>query len=471
MNTVNGPPRSSSRTTPWPTAEEEKMRLFNQAQAAAHKTQGMGIHTPPASIHNRSNSDLSSGSKPLTTAEALYSRAMSSRGMTIDSTPRTTTSALAAVSSPNKTSTVPQYLTAEQEKAALRRYQEAKRAVDRTQYTGLEDAGQGSSMANGPIAYESLYPSKKAGGSIRRPVTADNPPPSFFDTSTNGIPAAHLTEKERMRRAYEAQDTAALLTRHGDVVDSYATSQPAAYGAPPPAAYAAPPPFSASAPVPMNAAAEKEALRRKFEAQDVANTPPTPVSPPQPPPRAIHSPSPITPSGRTRPTQMSPPSASAIMSAVEEKALLRAKYNAQDRAAKPTAAPPYGNGLTNGQLSRHGSSIASAPLSPAPKSTPPPPPPLMPKPPVEYIQETQEEDARVARLTMNGVTPSLDDPPPPLATVMMRAPSMRQNGASPSDKALYVQSFTPLTAVFEPTGLLPKSPGPPPPLPPKPAGE
>ncbi|KAF9001751.1 hypothetical protein BDQ17DRAFT_616286 [Cyathus striatus] len=96
---------------------------------------------------------------------------------------------------------VPQYPTAEQEKAALRRYEEAKRAVDRTQ------GGDGA-----PVAYDALYPE---GGSSsqqqQQPREADLPPP--FQESTSGIPAAHLSEKERMRREYEARDAAALLGR------------------------------------------------------------------------------------------------------------------------------------------------------------------------------------------------------------------------------------------------------------------
>ncbi|KAG6815951.1 hypothetical protein H0H87_009997 [Tephrocybe sp. NHM501043] len=141
-----------------------------------------------------------------------------------------------------------------------------------------------------------------------------------------------------------------------------------------------------------------------------------------------------------------------ILTAAEEKALLRAQYAAQDARAKqqqqqqqPTYETPYENGVGSSRPSLSGVVTNSAP------TTPPPPPPLMPRPPVEYIQETQEEDARVSRHAMNGTIPADDHLSPPIMA----------NGATPS---LDVRPFSPFSAGFD---SVPPSP----PFPPKPAGE
>jgi hypothetical protein len=94
-----------------------------------------------------------------------------------------------------------------------------------------------------------------------------------------------------------------------------------------------------------------------------------------------------SPTGGSRPAPVPPASASGatrVLTAAEEKALLRSKYDVHDSNRKATPQPP---------------NKASPPLASA--STPPP---LMPRPPAEYIKETQEEDARLSRL--NGVLDS-----------------------------------------------------------------
>lgn len=275
-------------------------------------------------------------------------------------------------SPPPKLAPVP-HLTAEQEKAALRRYEEAKMAVDRIQHTNF----------GGPIAYESLFP---AGSSSQAPPPpADEKPPSF-DNAVSGPSniMAMVSEKERLRREYEARDAAAL-----------AQQDP-----PPPAPYSpAPPVPGPSTPAQYaNAQEEKEALRKKFEARD-AQMAARPSSPPHSPPRANgvsagdgkSSPrSPNAMTGGSRPPPTPPVSASGhthILTAAEEKALLKAKYET------------YGSGrkVTPQASTRKGTSIPT---------TPPPPPPLMPRPPAEYIKETQEEDARLSQLNgvLDGVT-------------------------------------------------------------------
>jgi len=140
-----------------------------------------------------------------------------------------------------------------------------------------------------------------------------------------------------------------------------------------------------------------------------------------------------------------------VLTALEEKALLKAKYDAEDVGSKPKV---NGNGnsvYTNGGGLSSPSSSASSP------STPPVPPPLKPRPPVEYIQETQEEDLRVSRFVTAGVVPAEEIHPSTLSP----SPSLLRKSTTPG---LDVTPFTPFTPGFDP-----KLPGPPPPLPPKPA--
>ena len=89
-----------------------------------------------------------------------------------------------------------------------------------------------------------------------------------------------------------------------------------------------------------------------------------------------------------------PPSGSGSqpLSAVEEKARLKAMYDAEDRKANGFPAPiPYSQVspiLYSNGVSRQPSNASNTfSLSS--------PPPLAPRPPREYIQETQEEDARL----------------------------------------------------------------------------
>jgi len=210
----------------------------------------------------------------------------------------------------------------------------------------------------------------------------------------------------RLKKQYEMQDAAAQRqqTPPGYAPPAFQQQQQES-GPPGPASIS-------------NAAREKEMLRRKFEAQDAAanvNGPPVLGLTPQPPPRkgsinSITSPRSIG-GGRPTPTPPSSPPAAVtsggvkkVMSAAEEKALLRAKYDAENRPAplsrNMTPEPkPYLNGNSHSTSS--------------PASSPPPqaissPPPLMPRPPVSYIQETQEEDARVSRFALEGMIPPDD---------------------------------------------------------------
>ncbi|KAJ7063077.1 hypothetical protein C8F01DRAFT_1131451 [Mycena amicta] len=358
------PPRPAAASSPsnrWLTAEEEKMRLYNSAQEAVTRTQGTefysGANQAAASSHGRSNSNDAGGSHSAT----------SSRNPPPQQKPTVPK--------------VPQYLTAEQEKAALRRYHEAKQAVGRVQgYSEEEAAPSGSS----PIAYDSLFPAPA------------------MPSSSNGSGRLTSARKSDYAAAYAAQDAAAVQNNRDE-----------------------PPPFSGSSPSPPFGLSEKDLLQRKFDAQDAEAR--RAAGAPSPPPRSMSSPPVGRPSGGTQ-----------ILTAVEEKALLKAKYDAQDK--------PKVNGHNAGYTNGIG---LSSPSSSTP-STPPIPPPLMPRPPAEYIQETQEEDARVSRFVTSNTVPSIDEDP--LPTSLSHSPS------------LMFTPFTPFTPGFDP-----KMPGPPPPLPPKPA--
>jgi hypothetical protein len=227
---------------------------------------------------------------------------------------------------------------------------------------------------------------------------------------------SRLPYKERLRRAYAAQDAAAALQNNRPVND-------------------APPPFSGGGPQGLS---EKEILQRKFDAQDRA------AGVPRPPPRKESN------SSIGRPTP-APPGSVKVLTALEEKALLKAKFDAEDGGFKPKL---NGNSVyTNGGGLSSPSSSASVP------STPPVPPPLKPRPPVEYIQETQEEDARVSRFVTAGAVPLEDERLP--ATLTPSPSLLRKSTPTPG---LDVSPFTPFTPGFDA-----KLPGPPPPLPPKPA--
>ena len=349
------------------TAEEEK---FLRAQAAVQKTLGSS-YTPPAPTHARNESDTSnrgqssSSGKP-SAAAALYAQAISAQG-------RTAVPPNPSASTPSRPKpAVPQYLTAEQEKAALRRYEEAKRAVDRTQNS--EFSSDASLSTSAPIAYESLFPA--AASSSSRPSATDQPPP--FNPSV--IPQSHLSEKERLRRAYEANDAAARARQD--------TS-------PPPPPLLSPPSHNQY----TSALEEKEALRKKFEERDnaqargalVPQTPPRDGGPNSGAERSSPSTG-LSPRG-SRPTPLPPTTNnSRVLTAAEEKALLRAKLEARDAQA---SRKPAINGNHN---------LSAAPVPPTT------PPPLMPRPPVEYIKETQEEDARISRYH-DGDVPVFDHSP------------------------------------------------------------
>ncbi|PFH45550.1 hypothetical protein AMATHDRAFT_71571 [Amanita thiersii Skay4041] len=563
--TTQAKPLSNSHSNPWPTAEEEKLRLFNSAQAAVAKTQGYGY--VPSATDPMSQSG-SSSSKPLSAAAVMYSQAMSAVHRN-DSTKATAPSPPAAgASTPNSNlkqpqsssglhglakfgGKVPGYMTAEEEKAALRRYEEAKQAVDRVQNSGYyadspPPPGIGGSSGSDPISYDSLYPAHQqgsgsaaagaaAGHMMERggspPLMNDLPPP--FEATPALTAPQQLSEKERMRRAYEAQDAAALARQNSLVqqqqqqyhYQSGGSSPPQSPGShPPPHPYATsspqpPPAFSSGSNAYASAAAEKELLRRRFEVQDgPGNGMTRSGTPPQTPPRTGSAAGNTNSVGsfRSRPAPLPPVGGGSnqqqqqqrVLTAAEEKAMLKARYEAQDTMGMgmgvgmdaPSSPPPpmYVNGYGGGPngLNSAGSggmpsassrssgsmsalSYATMGTAVSPRLTSPPP--LMPRPPQEYIKETQEEDARVARLTMM-MPPPIEDGEEQeeqggesssgsgeMNSVVMHGPNGNGNGNMGTGMVGLVGGGASLTRkLTATTNGIGASP---PPLPPKPVGE
>lgn len=266
----------------------------------------------------------------------------------------------------------------------MRRFYEAKAAVDRTQETafGVSPSTAGSS----PMPYDALYPTKPA--SPVPPVNGGTPPP-FTPSSSQ---PSYLSEKERLRRNFEALDAAAMGGMPPALLP-HNTPPMSAVGLPgyqPPVRSATPPAVLAASAAMSSAAAEKEMLRRKFEAQDVVTRGVANGPQPTPPPRSGS----FSAGSRTMPTPpRSPPvppgsgSGSRPPTAAEEKARLKAMYDSENRAGPPPNGSPPVQYMTPPMVNG------------VPFVAPPPPPPLAPKPPKEYIQETQEEDMRThARL-------------------------------------------------------------------------
>ncbi|TFK21305.1 hypothetical protein FA15DRAFT_672691 [Coprinopsis marcescibilis] len=359
------PQRNTSATAgnarpQWPSAEEEKVALFQKAQQAAQRFQDPNAFTAGESGPATPDVGGGSGSKPK--GAELYQQAMAARNRSAAPTQQPP---------PNR------YQTAADEKAALRRYEEARRAVEQTQGV-VPPVAPPANLSNAPIPYEDLYPAPPNGA----PPHADDPPP--FVQPPNGAPVgpqAILSEKERLRREYEARDAAVLARRN--------------------APEAAPPPFTPSAPPEptplapgqpgqyLSAIQEKEQMRRKLEAQDRAaaaaakNQNQNQTGPPPPPFTSRAQPvSPLSPTGSRPPPQPPTAGGSRILTAAEEKAMLRAKYEAKDAAASARG------GNVNANQGKPNQQQAAPPSYGAP-------PPLMPRPPADYIQQTREEDSRV----------------------------------------------------------------------------
>ncbi|KAI0333628.1 hypothetical protein GY45DRAFT_1244637, partial [Cubamyces sp. BRFM 1775] len=417
------PAAASKPAIQWESAAQEKARLYEQAQAAVARAHSVGASpasakstmSPGAALYADAMSAIN---KPLVPSSTLASPAPAAVAL-----PMSPQAALSPVpgSTPARQSTTPSLPSATDEKAMLQRYYDAKNKVYQTQ-----TAHYGRVPGNAePVPYDALYPAAQQAASPTPsqsyPQSQPLSPPPF---QASGSSSQHpiLSEKERLRRHFEAQDAAARQNTHTPPPpgqwqpppppDPYPGSPPPphAYPQSPPMA-PIPPPFSPSAipspSQPLSAFEEKEMLRRRYEMQDSA--PRNSAVPPTPPPRASQFLN--SPRGRPPPTPPSPnaPGSGRPLTAAEEKARLKAMYESEDRQVQrsppppvqvpgpptygvhvPYPSPPPSNGFHSAEVSERSLASTAVPM------TPPPPPPLAPKPPREYIEETRAEDLRTS---------------------------------------------------------------------------
>jgi len=466
--TTSPAPHSSE----WISAEEEKKRLYDKAQATARKTQARALTSGGTTSDTASAPTSKDIVNPYTYAPApsissgvdLYKSAMrhvktpSAETVTASTPPRVQSPPIAPPQTSSSQYThISEYSTsgsgtssgshpappvanpsafpsAEEEKAKLR-YEEAKRAVDRHQSTmdGSSSSGYDASWEPSPPPqpYSSPPPTQDYasprgvtnGLQLARQSSLSGPgsPPPFGPPVMGYAAESDLPEKEKIKLAFARRDAM--------VVQQTMTSEPPPpdYGGPPsrepPAAYGSPP-LSPSF-VPLTAAEEKARLRAQYEAEEAAGGAGG---------SGMRSPPPEPPSysGDARP-----------LTAVEEKALLQVRMAGEKPVgASPPAPPPRlkspppassgsprlpyltyqstGSSVSdigrrdpaisagkqkaasNTNLAAHGG-LGRAPSMTAAFVPPPVPPPLAPRPPKEYIQQTQEEDAKIRRLTSDPV--------------------------------------------------------------------
>lgn len=445
------PKPEPKKNTPWPTAEEEKLRLYQEAQNAAYRTQIQGLadedrpgrslvnggSPPPKQAHPEEPSVTMHKQNSLSQDEPAYPTKLAQPTETKTTGAQLYQHAIASMSkkpsvsrpvnppSPPAPKSQRSYPTAEEEKAALR-YWEAKRAVDRhQQVSAMNMAPLSPDQGDGPIAYDDLYPA--------------------------GVSAAQAGSSH-------------MVNGHGRRVSESSSRD---HVAPPP-----PPPMSSPpASIYESAMSEKERLRRKYEAEDAAASR---VSPPTPPARASGSrasppgyDSPLPPSSlRSQPLPPADYSGPRFLTAAEEKARLRAQMEAEEAAAavaqgsssagpsRPTGPPTRSPSLMS--YVRHEPSEDELP--------PPPPPPLAPRPPADYIERTLEEDLR-SQAEQHAVTPAIASN----GINGTSAPLISDESPSRVDFGLSFRPFSPLDLGVNFDSLNRRAPSAalPPPLPPK----
>ena len=364
-------------TARWPTAEEEKVRLFNQAQNNARIVQSYAQDLSDSrASHGRAASRDSSrslqqggtGGRPpvISAGAALYSHAMASVNKPGWGGPVATSPQQAPPLEP-RTPPSSRLPSAAEEKEMLRRYHDATRAVQQH-----HEANFGSSDGIMPSASSSLSPDSAVvpyPGDIDHSsgsVSDDLPPP--WVPSPEFLQTEGLSEKERYRIAFEARERAAAIAA--------AEQQPTSA-----ADNGLPPPWHPSPPT----------VQSGLPSHLRARSPPVPPS---------------TPFSASTPR---------MLSAAEEKALLKAKYEAEETTSAPapptvhhpqqeqqsiSPSSPERLDFTRGETPgiREQRQAASAATSTLPQV----PPPLRPRPPASYILETAEEDARLQDELANG---------------------------------------------------------------------
>ena len=329
---------------------------------------------------------------------ALYSHAMASVNKPSWSTPVTPSPPVPPPASQTPTSS--RLHSATEEKEMLRRYHDAARAVQRHQEVnfgspdGMMSSGSSSLPHDSSVGpYSSSELDNPSG-----PAPDELPPP--WVPSPEFSQKEEMSEKERYRIAFEARERAAAAAGQ----QSAAPPSPASPTTSPPADY-----YTATG-------THYPGVNGSAPLRGTADGGPPPPWHPTPPaaqsglPPHLRARSPPVPP--PNPTQ---PGLSRMLSAAEEKALLKAMYDAEEQ---PALSPPVS---PQGQQEYHSFPRAEAspgkpsptrtelPLSrdqrqvAIPASTPPrTPPPLLPRPPASYIQETAEENARLQDELANG---------------------------------------------------------------------
>ena len=272
--------------------------------------------------------------------------------------------------------------TAAEEKEMLKRYHSATSAVQRHHEAnfGSSDGVMSSSSSGLPHNF-TAGPYLGSNLDTSGPAPDELPPPWVPSPEFSQLEG--MSEKERYRVAFEARERAAAEQQ------STSPPSPANPTTSPPADY-----YTATGTLPPDVNSSDPL------AADGGLPPPwQPASPATqsglPPHLRARSP-PLPPS----PTQ---PGQQRTLSAAEEKALLKARYAAEEQA-QPQPIPPRRQDEYNSPPR----TPPTAGLLPSPMQSEPPistdqrqispprsPPPLLPRPPASYIRETAEEDARL----------------------------------------------------------------------------
>jgi len=324
------------------------------------------------------------GPPVISAGAALYSHAMASVHKPSWGTPVTTPPPPPPASQTSKPSRLP---TASEEKEILRRYHDATSAVQRHHEVnfGLPDGVMPSTSSGLPRdSTAGPYPGDTLDTS--GPAPDELPPPWVPSPEFSQLEG--MSEKERYRIAFEARERSAVEQQStsppppaspttippADYYTATGTLPPDVNGSDPPTADGGlPPPWQPASP------ATQSGLPPHLRAR----SPPLPPSPTQP--------------GQRR-----------ILSAAEEKALLKAKYEAEEQAPPsitPRRQDEYNSPRTPSTTGLLPSPIRSQPpISRDQRQISPPrsPPPLLPRPPPSYIRETAEEDARLQGELANG---------------------------------------------------------------------
>jgi len=292
---------------------------------------------------------------------------------------------------PPKSSRLP---TAAEEKEMLRRYHDATRAVQRhhkVNFSPSDGIMPSASSTHGATAGPDSGLENNSS-----PAPDDLPPP--WVPSPEFSQTDSMSEKERYRIAFQARERAV------------AAAEQQLASPPPPASPTTSPPAdyytATGTPHPGINGSDPRA------AADSGLPPPWHPTPPSahsglPPHLRARSP-PVPPSNPAQPGQL------RILSAAEEKALLKARYEAEDHSMSSPGIPQRQQEYQTSPRTPPSSGMHSPIWSELPvsrdqtqaaisMSTPPrTPPPLMPRPPASYIQETAEEDARLQDELANG---------------------------------------------------------------------